>query len=223
MAYKARLLVMYQILISALRETLFMVGTASLITVCIGIPLGVFIASIESSPFKLIKGLYYLFYSLIQFVKFTPYLLIMLLCIPLSNILINHNISYIASTVIPLSIVGSLLLAQKVHEIMSGLSEQWSSTSKAMGASATQTLRLILLPEGLQKIFGSCFHVCSLIVGFTAVAGALGAGGLGQLAIEKSITEPEPLYVIACILMLVALQQLIQYTGTLVVQQKQPR
>jgi len=214
---------MFPTLISALRETLFMVGSASLATVCIGIPLGLFTASLADSPFKIIKGIYYLFFSVIQFVKHTPYLFIMLLCIPLSNWLITRNISYIASTVIPLSIVGSLLLAQKVELIISKLYKQWSATAKAMGANKRQTLWLILLPESFLEILGASFHTCSLIVAFSAVAGALGAGGLGQLAIEKSINEPEPLYVIACILILVAIQQVIQYTGTLVVQQKQSR
>lgn len=214
---------MFQILLNALRETLYMVGMASLISIIIGIPLGMLSAQIAATNNKPIKGIYYLLLSIMELGKSIPYLLLMLLFIPLSNWLINHSISYTSASILPLATAGSLLLARRVYNIMHTLSTQWLATSKALGANPKQTLWLILLPEGLPEIIVATTNTCSLIVGFSTIAGALGAGGLGQLAIEKSIAQPNLLYVLMSIVILVVIQQLIEYTGTLVVQQTQPR
>lgn len=214
---------MFPTLISALRETLFMVLAASLITILIGIPLGSLLANIVTIDSKPAKGLYYAFYTLIELVKSTPYLLTMLLFIPLINWLIVHRISYHIAAIVPLSTVGSLILARQVYTIVQEQSNNWSATSKAMGATRSQTFWLILLPECLAAIIVASANTCSLIVGFSTIAGALGAGGLGQLAIEKSIHEPNLPLVVLCIAILVVIQQLIEYTGVIVIKQTQPR
>ena len=214
---------MFQILINALRETLIMVCAASVATLLIGIPLGILVAQSANSTNKLIKGVYYLFSSTIELAKIVPYVLIMILFIPLSNFLIRHGISYTSATIIPLATAGRFLLARSVFKIIFDLTGQWNSTAKSMGATPIQTLRFIVLPESMPEIIRVSAHSCGLIVTFSAIAGALGAGGLGQLAIEKSIHEPNPMIVLLSILMVVVMQQLIEYTGTLVVQQTQPR
>jgi D-methionine transport system permease protein len=115
------------------------------------------------------------------------------------------------------------LLARSVFKIIFDITEQWHATAKSMGATPIQTLRFIVLPESMPEIIRTSAHNCGLIVTFSAIAGALGAGGLGQLAIEKSIHDPSPILVLLSILIVVVMQQLIEYTGTLVVQQTQPR
>ena len=214
---------MSQILISALRETLFMVLASSLITIVVGIPLGSLLANIATIDSKFIRSVYYVFFSITQLAKTIPYLLIMLLFIPVINWIIAHNVPYHIATIVPLATAGSLVLARRVYSIVSEQYAIWLSTSKSMGATKSQTFWLILLPESLGPIILASANTCSLIVGFSTVAGALGAGGLGQLAIEKSIHEPNIPLVLLCIAILVVIQQLIEYTGTIVVQQTQPR
>lgn len=214
---------MFPILANALRETLFMVGAASFIVILCGIPLGILIAHLANAQTKPLITLHYLFRNTIELSKYLPYLLVMLLFIPLTNWLINNQIAYTAATVIPLATAGVLLLAQKVYIIMTDLNKQWQATSKALGATNRQTLSMILLPEATPSLIMASSHVCALLVGFSTIAGALGAGGLGQLAIEKSIQQPEPIYVVLSIAILVVMQRLIEYTGTLVVQQTQAR
>jgi len=214
---------MFPIIVNALRETLLMVISASLLAIIVGVPFGVLVASIAATDNKAVKAVFYLCSSTMQLAKFVPYLLIMLLFIPLTNWLILHNISYTTATVIPLAATGSLLLARKVYTIMYDVAARWLATGKAMGASKQQTLRLIVLPESMPEIISAITHTCTLILGFSVIAGTLGAGGLGQLAVEKSIHEPDLLLVLISIATLVVIQQLIEYTGTIVVQQTKPR
>ena len=214
---------MFPTLINALRETLFMVLASSLLTIVIGIPLGALFANIATIDNSLIRSIYYAFYTITQLAKTIPYLLIMLLFIPLIDWLIGHKISYHIATIVPLTTAGSLVLAGKVFNIVSEQYATWSIPSKSMGATKNQTFWLILVPECMSAIILASANTCSLLVGFSTIAGALGAGGLGELAIEKSIHDPNIPLVLACIAILVVIQQLIEYTGTVVVQQTQPR
>ncbi len=214
---------MFPTLISALRETLVMTLAASAFAILIGIPLGLLIAMLATAQNKILQSIYYALFTILELANTTPYLLIMLLFIPLSNLLISYNISYTAATIIPLATAGSLILAHKINKLFISLAAKWAANTKSMGATKLQVIRYILIPESLPEVVNTITHTCGAIVGFSTIAGALGAGGLGQLAIEKSIHNPAPLYVVACIAMLVALQQLIIYTGALVLQQTQPR
>jgi ABC-type methionine transport system permease subunit len=214
---------MFQILINALGETLKMVISASAITLILGIPLGILTAAITRSQNRLVVALHYALLTIIRVAQITPYLLIMILFIPLSNWFIDHHITYANATIIPLATAGVLLLANKVYNSMATLSEQWHATAKIMGASAPQTLWLILLPEALPQIISSAATICSAMVGYSAIAGALGAGGLGQLAIESSINNPNPSIVIASVAILLLLQQAILYSGNLVAIQSETK
>lgn len=207
---------MYPTLLNALRETLVMVGFASLITIIVGVPIGILTAALATSHNKLLQGIHYLLLGSMQFARIMPYLLLMLFFIPLSNWFIDHKISYTNATVVPLATAGAFLLAYKVYLKIQDVTQHWSTTAKALGATPQQSLWLIIIPECTTDIIKNCASVCSLIVGFSAVAGALGAGGLGQLAIERSINEPDPLLVILCISLLIAMQQMISLTGNLV-------
>jgi len=214
---------MFQILINALRETIYMIFFASIFSMALGIPFGMLMMKLATTENKTIKAIFVVCNSTLQFAKYTPYLLIMLLFIPLTNWLIIHGISYTTATLLPLTTVGTLLLAQRVYRILLDLNGQWQGITKALGATQKQSLFLILLPEARTDLIKAATDTCVLVLGFSIIAGALGAGGLGQLAVEKSINEPDHLCMLLSIILLVVIQQLIAYTGHLVIQHTQPR
>lgn len=207
-------------LINALRETLYMVLYSTLFSMLIGIPFGMFLSGIANSPNRFSRKLFGFSYNLLQMIKAVPYILVMLMFIPLTNWLINHRVSFTSATIVPLTVAGSLLLAQAVYDIFAELRNKWQGNIKAMGANKTQTLFMILLPESVGSILEACANVSSTIVGFSIIAGAFGAGGLGQFAIEKSITEPNITYAVISILTLIAIQQIFKYTAILFIPQK---
>lgn len=207
-------------LINALRETLYMVLYSTLFSMLIGIPFGMFLSGIANSPSRFSRNVFGFSYNFLQMVKAIPYILVMLMFIPLTNWLINHRVSFTSATIVPLTVAGSLLLAQAVYDIFTELHNKWQSNIKAMGANKRQTLLMILLPESVGPILEACANVSSTIVGFSIIAGAFGAGGLGQFAIEKSITEPNVTYAVISILILIAIQQIFKYTAILFIPQK---
>lgn len=204
-------------LINALRETLYMVLYASFFSIIIGIPFGFIVARLQTSKVGFGRIMYHILYTILQTVKSIPYVLVMLLFIPTTNWLINHHISFTTATIVPLTVAGTLLLAQAVYSIALELQEKWKTNIKAMGASHKQTFWHILLPESAYMLIEASANTSSTIVGFSIIAGAFGAGGLGQFAIEKTITEPNYLYSMLSILTLIAIQQILKYTALLIV------
>lgn len=210
---------MSQLLLNALRETLIMVATAGTIAFIISVPLGIFIASISNSPYKSVQLIYKLLFNIIKLIRGIPFLLLIVLFIPITNWLISKQFSYMAATIAPLATAGILMLTVKVNDITYDIQQKWSATCKQFGASLKQSIFMVVLPEALPKFLVETTNTLAALISFSIIAGALGAGGLGQLAIEKSITDPNPPIVLGAILLVVAIQQLIKYTGSLVVQQ----
>src|SRR5581483_11034293 len=97
---------MLQTLINALRETLYMVLYASMFSILIGIPFGMFLASLANSQTRLSRTVYSMCFSLLQIVKAIPYILVMLMFIPMTNWLINRHISFTSATIVPLTVAG---------------------------------------------------------------------------------------------------------------------
>lgn len=206
---------MFQILFNALQETLFMVIAAGCISALLGIPAGLFIANMSSSPFKSTQIIYHTLFNVIKIIRSIPFLFVMLLFIPITNWLISMQLSYMTATILPLSLVGTLYVTVKTNDVAHDLLQKWTAASKAMGANLKQKLQLIIIPEALPQIIQESAEMLALLISLSTIAGALGAGGLGQLAIEKSITDPDPLCVILSIGVIVVLQQLVKYTGKL--------
>ena len=127
---------MLPILINALRETLYMVLYSSLLSIVFGIPLGMLAAMVAQSP----HGFNRFVLSILNFamvtIKTLPYILVMLLFIPTTNWLINHQISFTTATIVPLTVAGSLLLANAVFEIFMGSCQEMARHYKGHGRHA---------------------------------------------------------------------------------------
>ena len=211
---------MFQILINALRETMLMVMYASIFSFLLGIPLGMLIANMAEAQSRLAKTTFNALKGFLQFGGTIPYLVIMLALIPCTNWLLNHKISFTTATILPLTIAGTMMLAHHVAQQLIASQNKWQNTIKALGATKKQALLLILLPESLEAIIKAAANTAAAIVGYSFIAGAFGAGGLGQLAIEKTIGEPNFLYACISISTLVALQQIFKYTPLLIIKHK---
>lgn len=206
---------MFQIILNALGQTLVMVGSAGFLSLLLGIPLGIFVAWISKSAYKSTQYVHFCVYNVIKIFRTIPFLLILLLFIPITNWLISNHFSYMAATILPLTAAGTFIMIVKVNDITYDLLSKWANASRDWGMTWQRKLTLIILPEALPQIIQEAANTLAILVGFSAIAGALGAGGLGQLAIEKSVTDPNLLCAFASIVILVAAQQLIKYTGSL--------
>lgn len=199
-------------LLAALLDTLFMVGVAGVIGTALGLPLGVFLATsrsgeIFSAPFvNTVLG------AAVNATRSTPFIILVVAIIPFTRLVAGTSIGTSAA-IVPLTIAATPFIARivegAVREVDPGLIE----AARAMGATPLQIVRKVLVPEALPAVvLGLTLSIVSLI-GHSAMVGAVGGGGLGDLGIRYGYQRFMPEVMLAVVVILIALVQLVQSAG----------
>ena len=203
---------MIALLVESLGETLYMVGVSAAISTILGVPLGVILVAtsrghiLENLPVNRVLG------AIANATRSTPFIILMVAIIPVTRVLAGTSIGTNAA-IVPLSIaaipfVGRIVEAS-LREVDFGLIE----AAQSMGASPFQIISRVLIPEAMPSIvLGLTLSVISLI-GYSAMAGAIGGGGLGDLAIRFGYQRFRVDVMIATVVILIALVQLVQSAG----------
>lgn len=200
-------------LITATGETLLMVFVSGTLAFIIGLPLGILLFAGRPNmllPYHplLNKGLA----LLINATRSIPFIILMLAVIPLTRLLIGTSIGTVAA-IVPLTLAAIPFFARMVENSLNELSPGLIETGQAMGASSYQIIHSILLAEAMPGIINSLTITLINLVGYSAMAGAVGGGGLGDLALRYGYQRFDINVMITTIVILITLVQLIQYSG----------
>ena len=200
------------LLVEALGETLYMVAVSTLIAAVLGVPLGVIIVStgrghiLENLPVNRILG------AIANATRSTPFIILMVAIIPLTRVLAGTSIGTNAA-IVPLSIAAIPFVARVVEAALREVDYGLIEAAQAMGASPFQLICRVLIPEALPSIvLGLTLTIISLI-GYSAMAGAIGGGGLGDLAIRYGYQRFQVDVMIATVIILIVLVQVVQSAG----------
>ena len=206
---------MLALLAESLGETLYMVGVSAAISTLFGVPLGVILVTtsrghiLENVLINRVLG------AIANATRSTPFIILMVAIIPLTRILAGTSIGTNAA-IVPLSIAAIPFVGRIVESSLRKVDYGLIEAAQAMGASPFQIIRLVLLPEAMPSIvLGITLSVISLI-GYSAMAGAIGGGGLGDLAIRFGYQRFRVDIMIATVVILIALVQLVQSAGDFV-------
>lgn len=202
---------MFYELLVAFEETLFMVLTSATVTLFIGLPLGIllYLLSYQKTFWK--KTVYRILKALTKMGSLLPYLVLVILLIPLTKILFGSQASVIAA-IISLSLAALFPFAAEIQKNLNTLPENLQDLGRSLGASrATWTLK-VGLKEILPKMIQQYAHHINQLMGYSIIAGVFGAGGLGGLLIEKGYHHFQPLYVLACLGLLLLLMQGVKFS-----------
>ena len=209
-------------LAQALLETLQMVGVSALIALLAGIPLAVLLvlsapAGVLAAPrFHRIAG------AIVNAFRATPFIVLLVALIPLTRLIAGTTIGVWAA-VVPLAISATPFFARiaevSLREVDRGLIE----AAQAMGCNRWHIVRHVLLPEALPGIVGGFTITVVSMIGASAMAGAVGAGGLGDLAIRYGYQRFDTTVMVAVIVVLVALVSLVQWCGDIWVRRLKAR
>lgn len=203
-------------LFKALEETLFMVFTSGFLSLVLGLPLGILLSSAHSKRnskrnSKLSKLSF--FNLMLQLVESLPYIILMLTIIPLarwsSENTYHLQIGPSIVAILPLTLITTPILSRFIAEALNRVPLGLIETLEAMGASRFQILRKCLFPEALNDIIKGFIVSLIYLLGFSMVAGILGYGGLGQLAMNKGYYSFEIKYLIAIALVLTVFVQIL--------------
>ena len=199
-------------LLQATGETLYMTLLASIVAIVVGIPLGVILFLTRKDQLLDQRFLNLALGFVVNIGRSIPFIILMVAIIPFTRLLVGTSIGTTAA-VVPLAIAAIPFLARIVEgallEVASGLIE----AALAMGATYKQIVTKVLLPEAMPGIINGITITVITLIGYSAMAGAIGGGGLGDLAIRYGYQRFEISVMIETIVILVVLVQLVQMCG----------
>ncbi len=201
-----------KLLLNATGETLYMVAVAGIVGFAIGIPLGVILhitkkgGLMENTAFNSVLG------AIVNVGRSVPFLVLMVAIIPVTKLIVGSFIGTTAA-IVPLTIGAIPFVARLIEgaliEVPSGLVEAVQS----MGATPLQIITKVLLPEALPTILNAVTITLVTLVSYSAMAGTVGGGGLGDVAIRYGFHRYDLTIMAVTVVMLIVLVQIIQSVG----------
>ena len=174
---------MIDLLIKGTWETIFMTFVSGFFGFVLGLPIGVSLFITRRGQIEENKTVNSILSVLVNIFRAIPFIILIVWMIPFTRIIVGTSIG-VAAALVPLSIGAAPFIARMVEnsllEIPNGLIE----ASRAMGATPLQIIRKVLLPEALPSLINSATITLITLVGYSAMGGAVGAGGLGQIGYQ---------------------------------------
>lgn len=201
-----------KLLIDACIETFYMVGISSLISALAGIPLGVILTVTDRGHILENKWLNHILGSIVNATRSTPFIILMVAIIPVTRLLVGTSIGTTAA-IVPLTISAIPFIARIIESSLREVDPGVIEAAQSMGATPLDIICKVLLPEAMPSIvLGLTLAIVSLI-GCSAMAGALGGGGLGDLAIRYGYQRFRGDIMLATVVILIIQVQLVQTLG----------
>ena len=198
----------------AVWETLYSLALQVLFSYVIGLPLGVLLVTGEKGGIRPLPGwLMKAVNVVINLLRSVPFLILMIIAFPLSKIIVGTKIGTIA-TIPPMVIAAFPLVARMVESSLREVDRGIIEASQSMGASTWQIITKVLLPEALPSLVSGGTITLTTILGYGAMAGIIGGGGLGKLAVDYGLYNFRPIVMWASVIGLVILVQVFQSIGT---------
>lgn len=197
-------------LFQASAETLYMVFLSTLFAVLLGLPLGTLLFS--SSKIKPHAWLSCFISGLINISRSIPFIILLVALIPFTRLIIGTSIG-INAAIVPLTLGATPFFARLVDNIYQNLPKGLIEAGFSMGASTWQMIRLILFPEAIPALIQAITVTTITLVNYSAMAGTVGGGGLGDLAIRYGYQRFNVPIMIATVLILILIVQLLQMGG----------
>jgi D-methionine transport system permease protein len=189
-----------------------MVGVSSLIAVLLGLPLGIALVTtdrgglFEAAPINRILG------AIINVTRSLPFIILLVAIIPLTRLIVGTSIGSTAA-IVPLALAATPFFGRIAEAALREVDRGLVEAAQAMGCTTWQIIAKVLIPEAIPAlVLGVTITIINLI-GYSAMAGAVGGGGLGDLAIRYGYQRFQVEVMIATIIVLIVLVQAIQWLG----------
>lgn len=198
----------------AIWETVYVTILATALAIVIGLPLGVLLVTGEEKGIKpLPKGLMKFLDWFINVLRSLPFLILMILVLPLTRLIVGTSVGTPAS-VVPLVIAAFPFVARLAESSLREVNPNLIEMAQSMGASPMQIILKVMIPESVPSLISNATIAITTILGYSAMSGILGGGGLGKIAINYGYYRYKYLIMILAVVLLVVLVQVFQSLGT---------
>ena len=200
---------MVSMILTGLYETLLMTAASSFFSYVIGIPLGVLLVVSDTNGIKPMPVLNGVLGSVINLIRSVPFMILLIMVIPLTRLMVGTSIGPVA-VIPPLVIAAAPYIARMVESSLKEVDAGVIEAAKSMGASNMQIIFNVLLPESKPSLLVGAAISVTTILGYSAMAGFTGGGGLGTIAINYGYYRYQTDIMFITVAILVILVQIIQ-------------
>lgn len=203
------------VLLIGLGETVYMTVLSTLFAVALGLPMGVALVVTEKNHILEYPSLNKVIGTFINITRSFPFIILIVVLLPLSRFLVGTTLGASAA-VVPLAIGAAPFVARIIENCLKEVEKGKIEAALSMGATTGEIVWKMLIPEALSSLVRGITLSIITIAGFTATAGAIGAGGLGSLAIRYGYLRYQTDVLIWTVIILIVLVQGIQWIGNLI-------
>ncbi len=200
------------LLFNATLETLYMVVLASIIAALVGVPLGVILYVTRKGNILPHPRMHQVLAAIVNVTRSIPFIILMVSIIPFTRLLVGTSIGTNAA-IVPLSISAMPFIARIVENAILEVQKGLIEAATSMGATSMQIITKVLIPESLPGIINGLTLTVIALIGYSAMAGAIGGGGLGDLAIRYGYQRFDYKIMLMTIAIMIILVQFVQMLG----------
>ena len=201
-----------QILLDGTKDTLLMVLVSTFFGYVLGLPLGVLLTVSDTNGIAPNRGLYRILDMLVNITRSVPFLILLILIQPLTKLIVGKSYGTFA-TIVPLTLAATPLIARMVESSLKEVDSGVIDAALSMGASKLMIITKVLISEAKISLLVGVTISLGTILGYSAMAGVVGGGGLGDIAIRYGYYRYETQIMIITVVVLVLLMQILQWIG----------
>ncbi|MBQ8241464.1 MAG: ABC transporter permease [Bacteroides sp.] len=200
--------------LTSIWETVYVTLLATAFSILIGLPLGILLVVGEKGGvLPLPKWLLQTINGIINLLRSVPFLILMILVFPLTRLIVGTVVGTTAS-IVPLVIAAFPFVARLAETSLREVSPNTIEMAQSMGASPLQVIVKVMIPESIPSLISNATTAITTILGYSAMSGIIGGGGLGKIAINYGYYRYKYLIMIAAVVLLIILVQIFQSVGT---------
>ena len=203
---------MFNLLCIASLETVYMTLGSGFLATLLGIPLGIVLYVTRTQGIKAHPLLNRILAAIVNAVRSIPFIILMVAIIPLTRLLVGTSIGTSAA-IVPLTLSAIPFVARLTENALLKVNPGLIEAGFAMGATPMQIIRKILLPEARESLIHCVTITLITLIGYSAMAGAVGGGGLGDVAITYGYQRFNPSIMLITVIILIAMVQVMQMLG----------
>ncbi|WP_432715738.1 methionine ABC transporter permease [Xanthobacter autotrophicus] len=203
------------LIIDATRQTLYMVAVSGVLGTLAGLPLGVFLATSRKGELFAAPLANHVLGLVVNAARSTPFIILVVAIIPFTRLVAGTSIGTNAA-IVPLTVAAAPFIARLIEAAIREVDQGLVEAARAMGASPLQIVAKVLLPEALPAITLALTLAAVSLLGYSAMVGAVGGGGLGDLGIRFGYQRFMPEVMAAVVIVLILLVQGVQTLGDLI-------
>lgn len=195
-------------------ETVYVTVLATAFAIVLGLPLGVLLVVGEKNGvLPLPAWLLQILNVVINLLRSIPFLILMILVIPLTRLIVGTSVGTVAS-IVPLVIAAFPFVARLAESSFREVSPNTIEMAQSMGATPLQIIVKVMIPESIPSLLSGATIAITTILGYSAMSGIIGGGGLGKIAINYGYYRYKYLIMVAAVILLILLVQIFQSVGT---------